>query len=305
MRHIFVKEFIVEVIKNNNIYFLTGDLGYSAFEDIQNLIPSNFINAGVGENNMIGVASGLALSGKKVFVYSIVPFLIFRCFEQIRNYICHNSLDIKLIGGGGGFSYSNQGISHNTSEDIAIMRTLPNMKIYSPSTKNETIRTFKFLFNDTGPAYVRLGKAPDFDYLSDSIKCKDSEISNGKDILIFYTGNIIEEVIKAKNVVENKGFSVKLVSIISIKPIDVEYIKNQLLQFDLVFTIEENSIIGGLGSAISEIIAELDLNEINYKRIGLSDEIHKEIGSQSYLRKIKGLGFENISNIILNYAKNK
>ena len=135
MRFIFVKELIKYAKKNKDVYLITSDLGYRAFEDFKSNFPKRFISVGVAENNMIGIAAGLALTGKKVFVYSILPFLVFRSLEQIRNNICHNNLDVTLVGAGGGFSYGPQGISHNTSEDISIIRSLPNINVFNPNFK--------------------------------------------------------------------------------------------------------------------------------------------------------------------------
>ena len=303
MRNLFVKEFLKKNNKNQKTYFLTGDLGYSAFEGIQKKIKKRFINAGVGENNMMGVASGISIYGNKVFVYSIVPFLTFRCLEHIRNYICHNNLDVKLIGGGGGFSYNNQGISHNTFEDIAIIRTLPNIKIFSPGTKNETIKAVNKLFSQKGPAYIRLGKVPKFDYNS-SFDCeKAQEVFNGKKLIVFVTGNIIDDVASAVKSLNKSGYSIKLVSIITIKPLDDKYIKKQLSNFSQCITIEENSSIGGLGSAISDIISTNKSIKCKLKMLALKDKVHDEIGSQKYLRSINGLGYLDILKKLRYYAK--
>ena len=123
MRNIFINKLIQASKKDIDIILLTSDLGFNAFESYREKYPDQFYNVGAAENNMVGVGSGLALKGKKVFIYSIIPFLIFRCFEQIRNIICHNDLNVKLIGAGGGFSYGNQGVSHNATEDLSILRS--------------------------------------------------------------------------------------------------------------------------------------------------------------------------------------
>ena len=164
MRNVFNKVLLKKAIKNKDIFLLTADLGYNSFEIFQNQISDRFVNCGVSENNMIGIATGLALRGKKVFVYSIIPFLIHRSFEQIKNNIAVTDLDIKLIGAGGGFSYAEQGVSHNPTEDIAIMNTLPNFKIFSPGTKNEAEVSINYLLENKGPSYIRLTKAPEHDY---------------------------------------------------------------------------------------------------------------------------------------------
>ena len=137
MRFVFVKELIKYAKKKRNVYLITSDLGYRAFEEFVNLFPKRFINVGVSENNMIGIAAGMAARGKKVFVYSILPFVVFRSLEQIRNNILHNDLDVNIIGAGGGFSYNVQGISHNTSEDISVIRSLPNLSIHNPGSRFE------------------------------------------------------------------------------------------------------------------------------------------------------------------------
>ena len=156
MRNIFIKNLLEEAEKNINIYLLTGDLGYRSFEVFSSKFPDRFINCGVAENNMVGISAGLALIGKKVFVYSIAPFLALRSLEQIRNIICHNDLDVKVVGGGGGFSYGEQGISHNPTEDFAVMKSLPKIKVFSPGTENETKKSIKYMFKDSGPCYIRL-----------------------------------------------------------------------------------------------------------------------------------------------------
>ncbi len=146
MRFVFVKELIKYTKKNHNVYLITSDLGYRAFEEFAKLFPKKFINVGVSENNMIGIAAGMAANGKKVFVYSILPFVVFRSLEQIRNNILHNDLDVNIIGAGGGFSYNVQGISHNTSEDISVLRSLPNLSIHNPGSRFEAEFIVKQMF---------------------------------------------------------------------------------------------------------------------------------------------------------------
>ena len=164
MRFVFVNELIKYSKKNKNTYLITSDLGYRAFEKFAKLFPKRFINVGVSENNMIGIAAGMAANGKKVFVYSILPFVVFRSFEQIRNNIVHNNLDVNIIGAGGGFSYNVQGISHNTSEDITVLRSLPNISIHNPGTRTEAEFIIKSMFKTNKPSFARLGKSPEIDF---------------------------------------------------------------------------------------------------------------------------------------------
>ena len=306
MRHVFVNELIKESKKDKDIYLITADLGFKAFEKFQNEFPERFINLGVAENNMIGVGAGMALKGKKVFVYSILPFIVFRSLEQIRNIICHNNLNVKLVGGGGGFSYSVQGVSHNTSEDLSIIRSLPNMNVYNPGSKIEATIAMKELFNTKGPSFIRLGKAPENDFYKKKPKYKVGDgllVKSGKDITIFCSGNITEVVIDAANKLRNRNINAKIVSMMCLKPINSKFILSQVESKNVV-TIEEHSEVGGLGSAIADILMGANLKRpLSFKKIALKDRCHKEIGSHSYLRKINGLDCDSIVKKIINFIK--
>ena len=164
MRNIFINKLIQASKKDPDIILLTSDLGFSAFEPYREQFPKQFYNIGVAENNMVGISTGLALAKKKIFLYSIIPFLIFRSFEQIKNNICYHNLNVKLIGTGGGLSYGVHGISHNPLEDFAIMRSLPNMTVFSPGSKIETDIIIDLMFDQVGPSFIRLGKVPDQEY---------------------------------------------------------------------------------------------------------------------------------------------
>ena len=306
MRHVFINELIKESKKDKNIYLITADLGFRAFETFQKEFPDRFINLGVAENNMIGVGAGMALQGKKVFVYSILPFVVFRSLEQIRNIICHNNLNVKLVGGGGGFSYSVQGISHNTSEDLSVMRSLPNMNVYNPGSKIEASIAIRTLFDIKGPSFIRLGKAPENDYYKEKPKYKIGDgllIKNGNDLTIFCSGNITEEVVGAANKLKNQNINAKIISMMCLKPINSKFIVSQITSKNVV-TIEEHSEVGGLGSAISDILMSNNLNHhISFKKIALKDLCHKEIGSQNYLRKLNGLDCDSIVREIIKLIK--
>ena len=295
MRFVFVKELIKYTKKNRNVYLITSDLGYRAFEEFAKLFPKKFINVGVSENNMIGIAAGMAANGKKVFVYSILPFVVFRSLEQIRNNILHNDLDVNIIGAGGGFSYNVQGISHNTSEDISVLRSLPNLSIYNPGSRFEAEFIVKQMFKSKKPSFARLGKAPNEDfYLRKINKISDTILTKGNQLTIFTTGNILENVYNSVTTLNRKGYKIKLISIPSLKPISKNFILNNINTKN-VLTIEENVSIGGLGSLIADIILKSKKNRnINFNSLSLEDIIHNKIGSQEYLRKINKLDSESI-----------
>lgn len=307
MRFIFVEELIKFAKNNKDVHLVTSDLGYRAFEEFAKLFPERFLNVGVSENNMIGVAAGMAICGKKVFVYSILPFVLFRSLEQIRNNIVHNNLDVKIIGAGGGFSYNVQGISHNTSEDISISRSLPNLSVYNPGSKIEAKIIVNMIFKKKEPCFVRLGKAPDLDFHKKNTKIKNNKgiiVTSGKDLTIFSTGNIMENVFKAVKKLHRAGFKIKLISLPIIKPVNENFIiKNSSFK---VMSIEENVDIGGLGSVLSNLYFKYRINDkILFKSISLKDKIHNKIGSESYLRKINGLDETSIFKIIKKFLNEK
>ena len=255
---------------------------------------------------MVGLATGLSLSGKKIFIYSIIPFLVFRCLEQIRNNICNNNLNIKLIGAGGGFSYGVQGVSHNTSEDIAIMRALPNMTVLAPGSKLETELAVDSLFNIKGPVFIRLGKVPDleFQYIKSYKTIDEGLILNeGRDVALLSTGNILSEVFKSSKILEKKGISTQVISFPCVKPINKVIIKSIFEKFKTVYSIEEHSKIGGFGSAILEVSLEMNCTNVNFNIIALSDKSHSLIGDQDFLRKTNKLDAENIAKTVMKNVK--
>ncbi len=302
MRFVFVKELIKYTKKNPNVYLITSDLGYRAFEEFAKLFPKKFINVGVSENNMIGIAAGMAASGKKIFVYSILPFVVFRSLEQIRNNILHNDLDVNIIGAGGGFSYNVQGISHNTSEDISVLRSLPNLSIHNPGSRFEAEFIVKQMFKSKKPSFARLGKAPNEDFYPRKInKISDTILTKGNQLTIFTTGNILENVYNSVKTLNRKGYKIKLISISTLKPISENFILNNINTKN-VLTIEENVSMGGLGSLIAHIILKSKKNrKINFNSLSLKDIIHNKIGSQEYLRKINKLDPESIIKTITRF----
>lgn len=303
MRFVFVKELIKYAKKNKNVYLITSDLGYRAFEDFKLKFPDRFINVGVAENNMVGIGAGLALTGKKVFVYSILPFLIFRSLEQIRNNISHNNLDVTLVGAGGGFSYGPQGVSHNTSEDISIIKSIPNINVYNPGSRYEIIQIMKLIFNNKAPSFLRLGKCPEKDFYKKKVKLKNGNgliVNKGKDLTIYCTGNILENVYEAVEKVKLNGFTINLISIPIIKPLNEKFIKSNL-NSNKILIIEENSKIGGLSSSIADIFIKDYKRKIQFRSIALEDIVHNKIGDQIHLRDINKLSVDKIYKFLTKY----
>lgn len=305
MRNTFVNNLIKIAEEDKNVYLLTGDLGFSVFEGFAEKFPKRFINCGVAEQNMIGVAAGLALSGKKVYVYSIIPFVTMRCFEQIRNDVCYQNLDVKLIGVGGGFAYGSLGGTHHAIEDISILRTLPNMTVVCPADPVETEKLVLKTYQTKKPTYIRLSRGGEKKLYDSDPQLeigKPSVLKEGKDGLLIATGIPVSLCLEVVEKLKNSGYNFKLISLHTLKPIDREALLREIGEIKKIFTLEEHSIIGGLGSAMAEILAESNW-EGYFKRIAVPDEYPSQIGSAEYLRKKYLLDAEQATEYILNQMK--
>lgn len=305
MRNTFIKTLTGIAEKNKDIYLLTGDLGFSVFEDFAERFPKRFINCGVAEQNMIGTAAGLAMSGKKVYVYSIVPFVTMRCFEQIRNDICYQNLDVKLIGMGGGFSYGDLGATHFALEDIAILRSLPNMTIISPANRKETELLVLKSYQTKNPTYIRLAKSVDKDLHEEESILEIGRpfvLKEGGDGAIIASGAQVISSFEAREELEKLGYKIKLIDIHTLKPVDKKLLLEEIKNVKNIFTVEEHNIIGGLGSIVAEILAESNWQG-NFKRIAVPDEYPSEIGSADYLRRKYKMTKEGILETVLENIK--
>lgn len=307
MRNSFVKQVLIEMKKDKNIFFLTGDLGFNALEPIRDSFPDRFINVGIAEANMIGVASGLAMTGKKVIVYSIASFISLRCFEQIRTDVCYHNLDVKIFGAGGGYNYASHGVTHHTVEDLAIMRALPEMTVMNPAYVWEAEGATRTAIQSKGPTYMRLGKSPAEHFEQKKWKFevgKGYEVKKGEDIILISTGNILEIVYGAGQIIEQKtGKTVSVISMPTIKPIDKKLILSKAKNAQSIFTFEEHSKIGGLGGSVSEFLIESGLQPKIFKRFGLPDNFIKSVGNRPFLLKKVGLDKNSISKTIISLLK--
>lgn len=307
MKQAFINTLLELAEKDERIFLITGDLGFSILEEFAEKFPKRFFNMGVAEANTIGVAAGLALSGKTVFVYSIVPFITMRCFEQIRNDLCIQNLNVKLIGVGGGLCYGTAGPTHHSITDIAIMRALPNMIALSPGDSLETKESVKSAVSHQGPVYIRLGKSGKSKIHQEIFHFeigKGITIKNGNDITIIATGNMLYNAKQVADKLINKGISCHLISMPTLKPIDKEIILKAAKKTKAIFTIEEHSLIGGLGSAAAEVLAESG-DKVLFRRIALPDKFCRDVGNQDYLRIKNGLSVEKILDNILVTLKNE
>jgi transketolase len=279
------------------VCLIVGDLGFSVIEEFAQKHPDQFVNAGVSEQNMIGLAAGMALTGKIVFTYSIGNFATLRCLEQIRNDVCYHRANVKVVAVGGGVAYGNLGVTHHASEDVAIMRALPNMVVVAPGDPVEARLATHAVVELDGPAYLRLGKAgepvvhekePDFE-LGRAIT-----LHEGTDLTLIASGGMLATADKVARSLAAQGIGARLVSMHTVKPIDKEAVTRAALETGHVFTLEEHSVEGGLGGAVAEIMAELDPGHAPLKRIGLRPEFNKTVGDQNYLKAMHGLDEEAV-----------
>ena len=296
MRDALMKSLFQLADKDPNLMLLTGDLGYGVFEEFEKKYPKQYLNIGVAEQNMMGVAAGLALEGKIIFTYSIGNFPTLRCLEQIRNDACYHELNINIIATGGGFSYGGLGMSHHATEDIAIMRALPGITILAPSTSDESEAGVLNLYKANGVGYLRLDKSK----FENTKSIEDISVGNanvlrrGSDITLIVVGGIAEEAMKAAEILSDSNIECRVLSLYSVKPIDIDAIKSACKETYGIVTIEEGNIAGGMGAVISETCMDHGLKPRIFSRLGLNNEYSSVVGSQSYLRAYYKFDFKNI-----------
>jgi transketolase len=292
MRAAFVNTLLELAERDERIHLVVGDLGFGVVEPFARRFPDRFLNAGVAEQNMTGVAAGLALCGKIVFTYSIGNFSTIRCLEQIRNDICYHQADVKIVSIGGGFSYGPLGMTHHTVEDLAIMRVLPSMVVVAPGDPFEVEQATRALVARPGPAYLRLGRVGEprlhgpgvvFE-LGRAIRVKE-----GRALTIFSSGGMLETGVRAAELLGEAGIDTRVVSMHTLKPLDEAEILSAAAETGAIATLEEHSLIGGLGSAVAEVLAEASGPRGRLKRLGVPSTFASEVGSQDYLRAMYGL----------------
>lgn len=287
MRNHLIAELEMLAEKDDTIFLVTGDLGFGVLDNFAKKFPNRFINAGISEQNMTAVAAGMALEKNTVYTYSIGNFPGMRCLEQIRNDICYHNANVKIIVVGGGFAYGQLGMSHHATEDIAMMRALPNMRVFSPADPDEAIEVIKRANSINGPCYIRLGKGGESQLHPNSTEYsveKVMTLQQGGKIAIIGTGSILGEAKKAVEELKSQDISVGLYNVISVKPMDEDSIREIAKKYDFIITLEEHNVIGGLGGAIAEVLASMQGNKATLSRMGLDDVYTSVVGSQEYLR---------------------
>ncbi|WP_433825615.1 transketolase family protein [Actinoplanes sp. CA-015351] len=302
MRNRFFSGLLTAALVDPDLVLITADLGFGAVDDFAAARPAQFVNCGVAEQNMAGLAAGIALGGGRVFTYSIANFPTLRCLEQIRNDICYHHADVTVVAVGGGLAYGALGMSHHATEDLAIMRALPGMAVAAPGDPAEVDAVLDDLLTSGGPAYLRLGKTGERTVHTAGVSApRGASIfarDNGENrVLLCSTGAILDEVSVAA---DDLGADVR--SFPWLDPFDAAAIRDAAATYRLIVTVEEHSIVGGLGSAVAEVLAESAAGT-PLLRIALPNQSSSVVGDQQFLRTAFELDAESISRRVRNHLE--
>lgn len=306
MRKTLVKTIFSLLEKDPGVMLVTADLGYSVFEPIVQQKPENFLNVGIAEANMIGISAGLALCGKRPIAYSITPFITIRDLEQVRVDVCYHNQPVILVGAGAGLCYGTLGPTHHGTEDIALMRAMPNMAVLAPCDPHELEALLLQAYSRAGPAYIRIGRATEPAVYTEE---KKPEVKlgkgivvreYGKDFALIACGNMVWVGLQAVECLKQQGIRGTLVSMHTVKPIDSELIASLALQSPIA-TLEEHTIMGGLGSTVSECLTD-SLSSQKLLRIALPDAFQKKVGTHDFLRKQNGIDPDSVARRISDFV---
>lgn len=300
MRNAFTKRLCEIAAKDKNIVLITNDAPTPPFLEFREKFPERFINAGLAEANMTGMAAGLALSGKIAVTYSIVPFVVMRCYEQVRDDICYQNVNVKIVGIGGGIVYSTLGGTHTSLEDISMMRALPNMTVISPADPLEAKKAAEAIISYKGPVYIRIGRTgepvlyrKDYNFeIGKAVKMR-----SGRDATVIGYGSISLRVLQAADELKKEGIGVKVINMHTLKPLDETAIIRAAKKTGALVSVEEHSIVGGLSSAISQVLVKNQIH-VPFRPIALKDEFLTNYGKQTEILDMLGFSVDDIKKAI-------
>lgn len=308
MRTMFIDTLLELAGEDDRIFLLCGDLGYSVLEPFFERFPNRFINVGVAEQNMIGIAAGLAQGGYVAFCYSIANFPTLRCLEQIRNDVCYHDCNVTVVSVGGGVAYGAQGYSHHAVEDLAVMRALPNMVVAAPGDPLEVRALTRALVDHPGPGFLRLGKAGE-PILHDGVPSLEVgeviEVRGGNDVVLLSTGGMLEIALQVAERLAQQGVDAGVTSVPFLKPLNTAYVTAAARRSALLCTLEEHGPIGGLGEAVASCLAQLSGGRAALLPFNLPEGSTKGVsGDQHYLRVRAGLDPDSIFAAVTKMHKN-
>lgn len=301
MRNAFARELNELAAADERIVLLSGDIGNRMFDSFKERFPTRFYNCGVAEANMMGVAAGLAMNGLRPVVYTIVPFVTTRCLEQIRVDVCYHNVPVTIVGVGGGLSYAGLGATHHSCEDIAFLRVLPHMSVVCPGDAVETRLALRAALQHGGPVYIRIGKKGEpVIYTQEPAFAigKAIRLRPGTDATLLSTGNMLPTALAVADILAQQNMSAGVTSFPTVKPLDEATLDDAFAKSALVVTMEEHSVLGGLGGAVAEWRADHPDGPARLLRIGTPDTFLHEGGNQQHARRRLGLDPEAIANRI-------
>ena len=298
---------VYELAKNDDrILFIGSDVGIGTLQGFKEEMPKRFFMEGISEANVIGMAAGMALEGKIPYVNTIASFITRRCFEQVILDVCLHNLNVRMIGNGGGLVYAPLGPTHEAIEDLAIMRAIPNMTIVAPADADEMKRLMPLTVDHPGPIYIRLAKGYDPIVTTNGHPFRIGKgivMQEGADALLITTGITLKLALSAAKSLSNIGIECTILHMPTIKPLDTEKIIELATSTRMVITIEEHSVIGGLGSAVAEIMAETNWSSQKYfKRLGIPDVFPEKYGSQADLMEYYNISETTIINTVQSFS---
>ena len=285
--------------KDKNVYALISDNGAIVYDKYRKDLASQYLNLGISEANMIGMAAGMASCGKIPFAYTIGAFLAYRAYEFIRNDVCLQNQNVKIVGTGAGEVYSALGPTHHSTEDLGGLRALPNLTIITPASPLEVKKATMAAYEYAGPVYLRLGtnKEPEiYDKDYDFEIGKGVTLRDGKDVTLIGTGSLLKDVLDAADLLQKDGIHARVINIHTIKPIDREIILKAINETGKIITVEDHNVIGGLGSAVAEVVAESGKG-VSFKRVGLQN-FSKGYGTYAELKETNGIGRRRICDVV-------
>lgn len=293
---------------DSRIFYIGSDLGSGTLDQFKNEIPDRFFMEGISEANIIGMASGLAMEGKIVYVNTIATFITRRCFDQVVLDLCLQNVNVRLIGNGGGLVYAPLGPTHQAIDDLAIMRSIPNMTIVAPADADEMRRLMPLTVNYPGPIYIRLAKGWDPIVTNDDQPFeigKAIPMRVGRDALIITTGITLKIAREAASSLSEQGLEASILHVPTVKPLDVKTILDWAEAVPVIVTVEEHSRIGGLGTAVAEIVAEAGFERAKaFRRVGIPDVFPDQYGSQESLMKRYSITPEAVADQVTDLAAN-
>lgn len=298
MRNAFAREMTVLGSEHEGLVLLSGDIGNRLFDDYKRHFPTRFVNCGVAEANMIGMAAGMAQSGLRPVAYTINAFITTRCFEQIRLDVCYQNVPVVVVGVGAGLSYASLGGTHHSCEDIGILRLLPNLTVICPGDATEVQLALRASLDHDGPVYIRLGKKGEprvHETPPDFVIGKGIRVREGSEVCLLSTGNMLAVAVDAAAELGRRGISAQVVSMHTVKPLDEELLAEAFWRFSAVVTVEEHAARGGLGGSVAEWLSDQPPQRARLCRMGTGDMFLHDAGGQDYARRYFGLTSANVA----------